>query len=724
MTGFPLVKIELTAGVRKDNSALDTEGGYVDADKVRSRRGRFEVIGGWEKLDPDLAAFEGVARGAKAWQTLDGVRVFAFGTTSKAYAYIGGQLLDITPPHSEGVLTDPFTTTAGSAVVTVTLANHRLRSAQSITFSHAATVSGLDLNGTFAVLAVISVDTFTITAASGTAAGAVTGGGNIDYSAALPDGLTSSLGGLGYGVGTYGVGTYGTPRTGELLARVWSLANFGENLLACPRGFGLYEFQPELAYLNLVTNGDFATTSTGWALGTGWSWSAGTLVAVAGSASNASQNLSTSLEGGRTYRVTFDVVRTAGTVAFKVNAGETPTVQSVGDASTSINTSGSYSRIFRCPAYPVDVVFAKDATFAGSIDNVTVKLESKLYRIDEAPLTNGSMFTDPHGHVVMVGSEDEAGTYNPSLIRWSGQQNNRQWLADVDNLAGSYPVAFGGRAIRGVAGKQQNLILTDESAHVMQYLGNSGAVFGFQLAAPACGLIGANAIVEAPGTAMWMGNNGQFYSFDGATVQAIPCDLLADVFDNLSENQGEKVYGFNNAGFTEAWWSYPDARDGTGECSRYVMFNVAEGHWHPGTFDRTSWIDPTVFPEPIAFSSDGYIYKHEKGNDADGNALAWYIESGFLDIEDGDRIMAVHGWVPDFERQLGPVQFTATGRLWPSETTESERGPYTHGLTNKKPIYFRLKARQIKFRWEGSSSPAFVRQGVQRIYAAPTAARR
>lgn len=58
----------------------------------------------------------------------------------------------------------------------------------------------------------------------------------------LAAGLSSGIGGSGYGTGTYGTGTYGTSVLSETFPRTWSLATWGEKLLASPREGKLYEW--------------------------------------------------------------------------------------------------------------------------------------------------------------------------------------------------------------------------------------------------------------------------------------------------------------------------------------------------------------------------------------------------------------------------------------------------------------------------------------------------
>ncbi len=71
---------------------------------------------------------------------------------------------------------------------------------------------------------------------------AYVGGGFYDIT---PSGLasgSSSGSGTGYGTGTYGSGTFGSGAVSVATPRAWSLASWGEHLLASPRDGGLYEW--------------------------------------------------------------------------------------------------------------------------------------------------------------------------------------------------------------------------------------------------------------------------------------------------------------------------------------------------------------------------------------------------------------------------------------------------------------------------------------------------
>ena len=66
-------------------------------------------------------SFLGICRSMLNWITLGGQNLVSVGTNLKYYIERGGAYYDITPIRSTVVLTDPFDTTDGSAVVLVTI---------------------------------------------------------------------------------------------------------------------------------------------------------------------------------------------------------------------------------------------------------------------------------------------------------------------------------------------------------------------------------------------------------------------------------------------------------------------------------------------------------------------------------------------------------------------------------------------------------------------------
>jgi len=708
------IRLEFKPGLILDDTTTASEGGFVSADLIRFNRGRAQVIGGWE--DTSATSLTKPARGGKAWATLAGDRLFAYGNADALFSYYGGTTYDITGLKYRGSVQDPFTTTNGSAIVRVLVTDHGLKDGDSVTFALADAVGGLTINGAYTITEVRSLDSFTITAGSN-ATSSATGGGRVEISATLDAGLVDGVGGTGYGTGTYGTGFWGIASGGDVYPRVWSIDSYGNNLVAVPRNGALYLWQPARSYPEVITGGDFAA-STGWTTGTGWSIAAGVATATAGSASNLDQDVTGRMSGGVIYELTFTATRSAGEVQFQVVSADGPTTVSIGLA---VNKAGTYTRRFSAPSNPITIRFSKDSAFAGTLDNVSIKIAPTATRIQSAPGYSIGGFVDPNRIMVLYGTLEADGDFSPMLVRWSNQEDITTWLPDDDNLAGEYSLARGSRIVGAIATRGQNIISTDEGVYSMRFTGNTGDVFQFELIGAGCGWIGKNAAVDVNGRVFWWGRDGNFYVFQGGTPQIIECPIRRDANDNLAAAQGEKVFCGSNPRYNEIVWFYADARTGN-ECNRAVVYNYVEGHWTTWTLDRTTWIENGVFDNAIGFSASGPIFFQERGATANGSTIQWNLTTAYTDIEDGNNLTAILGYERDFEEQVGNINLEILHRMSPT-ASPTTLGPFT--ITPTKEFQnFRLTGRQVAFKWSAGINAGFSRWGRIVVEAAPTSARR
>jgi hypothetical protein len=65
----------------------------------------------------------------------------------------------------------------------------------------------------------------------------------------LSAGAIDGVGGPGFGAGAYGGGVYGGGAGTDYWARTWSLSNYGQALMASPRGYGLYLWSNDTAVI-------------------------------------------------------------------------------------------------------------------------------------------------------------------------------------------------------------------------------------------------------------------------------------------------------------------------------------------------------------------------------------------------------------------------------------------------------------------------------------------
>ena len=233
---MPLQKLQLKPGVDRENTRYAAEGSWYETDKVRFRRGMPQKIGGWVRLS--AATFLGVCRSMLNWSTLQRQNLVSVGTNLKYYIERGGAYFDVTPIRATATLTNPFTTTSGSATVLVTDTAHGALQNDFVTFSGASAVGGLTLNGEFQIN-FISEDTYNITSATN-ASSSATGGGTVTATYQINTGSEIAVPFTGWSAGTWGSNTWGNSGTTLSPIRLWSQANFGEDLFFTYRGGELF----------------------------------------------------------------------------------------------------------------------------------------------------------------------------------------------------------------------------------------------------------------------------------------------------------------------------------------------------------------------------------------------------------------------------------------------------------------------------------------------------
>tara|TARA_R100000995_G_scaffold10496_1_gene4340 strand:- start:138 stop:2021 length:1884 start_codon:yes stop_codon:yes gene_type:complete len=249
---MPLQKFLFNPGIDKEGTAYTAEGGWFDGNLIRFRKGLPEKIGGWAK--DSLNSFLGTGRKLHAWVNLQGTKFLGLGTRVKLYIQEGDVFNDVTPLRvttSAGDVT--FAATNGSSTITATDSVHGAVVGDFVTFSGAASLGGLVtaavLNQEYEISTIPSANTFTFTAkdtsgdeVTANASDSGNGGGSVVGAYQINVGLDVYVAGSGWGSGTWGSGTFGSVSalSANSQLRLWSIDNFGEDMLACVRAGGIY----------------------------------------------------------------------------------------------------------------------------------------------------------------------------------------------------------------------------------------------------------------------------------------------------------------------------------------------------------------------------------------------------------------------------------------------------------------------------------------------------
>ena len=159
----------------------------------------------------------------------------------------GGASVSATYTKFNVALTNPFTATLGSPVITVTDTAHGGVTGDFVTFSGAVGLGGnitaTVLNAEYQIT-VLSANTYTISVGVNANATDVSGspGGGASVVAAYQINVGPAIVGplVGWGGGAWGAGVWGTGGTSLSAIRLWSQSNFGEDLVFAPRGGAIY----------------------------------------------------------------------------------------------------------------------------------------------------------------------------------------------------------------------------------------------------------------------------------------------------------------------------------------------------------------------------------------------------------------------------------------------------------------------------------------------------
>jgi hypothetical protein len=330
------------------------------------------------------------------------------------------------------------------------------------------------------------------------------------------------------------------------------------------------------------------------------------------------------------------------------------------------------------------------------------------------------LVSDIDRHIICFGADPlnaggtaRTGSVDPMFICWCDQENAPEWEPKLTNTAGSFRLSSGSLIVGALRARQETLVWTDSALYSMAFVG-SPYTFSNNLINEGVGLIGPNAVINAPEGIFWMDLKG-FYFYNGS-VNPLPSSVHYYVFNNINITQAYKVFGFLNKAFDEVGWFYPSSS--STEIDRYVIYNYVDNTWSIGQLTRHAWLDEGIEDYPRATGTDtsNYLYKQETGYDADGSPMDnVYIESSSLDIEEGEQFSFVNRIIPDIKftgsNSNAAMNVVLKKRNWPAESLSTSSTTSITSSTTR--INTRARGRQVVLRFESDDdNTAGLRQGL------------
>ena len=405
------------------------------------------------------------------------------------------------------------------------------------------------------------------------------------------------------------------------------------------------------------------------------------------------------------------------------NSATTPTVESV----LRLWTHDNFGEALVINIFNGGLYYYDSST---GLTNRAVVLSSVSGAVSPPSVAVKVLVSDVDLHVIAFGcdSEDDPGTQDPLLIRFSDQRNALDWKATVDNTAGDLKISSGSKIITAIETKREILVFTDTSIYSMQFIGPPDT-FGITIVSEGISIRSPNSAVAIEDNVFWMGNN-EFYVYNGA-VQKIPCTLRDFVFSDFNNLQAEKVFAGVNSSFSEIWWFYPSAN--SNEIDKYVIYNYQQQIWYFGSLPRTAWLDRGVNELPTAASPDYYLYNHETGDD-DGStdpvtAITAHIESSQMDIGEGDQFTFISRIIPDITFRNSDIGKKASlslkarnfpgGNYLQTDSAEISKTATVPVEQFTNDAFIRLRGRSFALRVESTETGISWRLGSPRIDIRP-----
>ncbi len=684
-----LQKVQFLPGFNKQITDTQAEGQWVDGDNVRFRYGTPEKIGGWEQLGTDKLT--GAARAMHHIVNRSGIKYSIIGTNRILYAYSGGVFYDIHPIKSTTTLTNAFTTTNGSATVTITFSSgHGLVPGDVILLDNFTAITGSNYSASdfddkkFMVASTPTNLTITITMPSNESGSGATTSGGIRVQTYYHVGPAEQLPGFGWGLSSWG-GEASNPLTTTLN--------------------GAINASTTTIVLTSVVN--FPSTGTNFIrIGT--------------------EDISyTGISGSTLTGVTRG---TRGTTAASHSDGAT--ITNVSDF-VAWGEAASGDLVIDPGMWSIDnfgdkiIALIHDGAVFEWNSNAANANSTRATIISGAPTASRDMIVStPDRHLVFFGTETTIGdttTQDQMFIRFSNQEDINTYTPTATNTAGTQRLADGSRIVGAVRGRDAIYVWTDTALFTQRFIGPP-FTFGFAQVGTNCGLIGQNAAVEVDGAAYWFSENG-FFKYAGA-LQSLPCLVEDFVYNDLNTTASQLINaGLNNL-FGEINWFY--CSSGSTVINKCVTYNYVESTpqrpvWTTSTLDRTTWQDSAVFGKPhatdydagsntsydVVGNTDGctIYYEHETGTDqvtsTATTAITSNIESGDFDVSqggDGEFFAKIRRFIPDFVSQTGNTQITLQLRNYSNDSqASSSLGPFTVTSSTTK-VDTRARARAVSLK--------------------------
>jgi hypothetical protein len=697
-----LKELQFKVGVVKERTELDATGYWTDADKIRFRFGRPELMGGWVRAVATSEANKiyGTPRLLKTLRNRLGQDVAFIATNVGLFSSNLSTFYNITPVATSTTHNNTLSTTAWSTKVIAHVSGHGLSNQSLIEIVSAATTIGgsivinpiSSVTATFQV-SVVNANTLEFDVGVTAIATSVSTGGHLHINLNYNAGRISDEAQSGWGTGSWGGNFgWGTPFGAVTLPfRQWSADLWGADIMAVPSGGPLMLWSTGS---NITDRATIVTAAP----------STNQIVRVASEARHVV------LYG------THDVSGVYSPLLIRWCSQEDPADWTP----TALNTAGDY---------PLPSRGSEIRAVNRIRDKTAILTDADLY-IQSYIGSNDVFGFVAAGEQCGVISQNAAVEYRGILYWMSNngqfyQHDGRTTSLECSVLRHVYDnldLLYTKKIYAGVNSSFDEIVWLYTSSEPQYEVVATGLATGSSNTLITDSPIprGANLLIFLDGI--------QF----PIIIVALGGYLATEAEEFLLTEDGDEiftpyVFGWEPAELVPPSGTLIEVRIelDSKENNKYVIYNVVEKHWTVGSFTRTVWEDSSTFDNPLALGHDSAdLYYHEAGYSADGQPLAAHLEGAFFDSQQGNSIMFANKFTPDFSNlkdndpYSGNLNISFSSRKYVGGPIIT-KGPYRVSASTQR-LSPRLRGREFAIRIESSTvAPEPWRMGKLRMAIGP-----
>lgn len=283
-------------------------------------------------------------------------------------------------------------------------------------------------------------------------------------------------------------------------------------------------------------------------------------------------------------------------------------------------------------------------------------------------------------------------------FEWCSEDNIELWTPAADNSAGNMFIRdMESDILAAVPLGDKIAVYGKNTVHLVSYI-RAPFYFGVLPALTGVGAVGKKAVVSVDRKNYGLSAKG-FFVTDGVQVQFLDDPDVRDYFlSRVNVSQISKTVAYHDLLNSQVVWYYPTSG---GENTEGLGYDYARGKWTIYSFGRTAAIGQNVFSYPVAGHSDGSIFFHNFGDDANGSALVPYLQSKPFAFETPQQINSANliKYVDSLKLMLSELTGTVSVKIGTQLrlTDAVTWTDYQSINASMAPAYFRRSARYFTF---------------------------